>query len=158
MNCPREWIRDVICLLAEHSGTQSTVVKCVMQSLFNDWFMASRTIPLHSNAWAVLMLFCWHVHSCQFFCNDILYQCLHLHTWLQPCVTFRIMPEAMPVLFVMKISKDWVDSSLAILTCMDLILVTRGFSLLSGGELNQRISGLQVGMKNKLYRETFLRN
>ena len=64
----------------------------------------------------------------------------------------------MPVLFVMKISKDWVDSSLAILTCMDLILVTRGFSLLSGGELNQRISGLQVGMKNKLYRETFLRN
>ena len=113
---------------ADYSGTQSTVVNCVIQSLFNDWFMASRTIPLHSNAWAVLMLFCWHVHSCQSFCNDALYQCLYLHTWLQPCVTFRIMPEALPVLFVMKIAKNQVDTPITILTCMHLILVTRGIS------------------------------
>ena len=73
-------------------------------------------------------------------------------------MTFRVMPEAMPVLFVMKISKDWVDSSLAILTCMDLILVTRGFSLLHGEESNQCIGEIEVRMKNKLCEESLFKD
>jgi hypothetical protein len=36
------------------------------------------------------------------------------------------MPEALPVLFVMKIAKNQVDTPVTILTCMHSILVTRG--------------------------------
>jgi len=50
------------------------------------------------------------------------------------------MPEALPVLLVMKIVKKRVDTSLTVLTCTDSILVTRGFSLLHGEQSNQCIS------------------
>jgi hypothetical protein len=49
------------------------------------------------------------------------------------------MPEALSVLFVMKIAKKQVDTPLRVLTCTDFILVTRGFSLLHGEESNQCI-------------------
>jgi len=73
-------------------------------------------------------------------------------------VTFRVIPEALPVLFVMKIAKNQVDTPLTVLTCTDLILVTRGFSLLHGEESNQCIGEIEVRMKNKLCEESLLKD
>lgn len=80
------------------------------------------------------------------------------------------MPEALTVLFVMKIAKNQVDTPITILTCMHLILVTRGISshkrhlwpqeassLLCGEEANHCISGVQVRIENKRYQKSLLR-
>ena len=68
------------------------------------------------------------------------------------------MPEALPVLSVMKIAKNQVDTPITILTCMHLILVTRGFSLLHGEESNQCIGEIEVRMKNTLCEESLLKD